>query len=136
MEKKVEPYFQPIFDILNNILNKNIIKKLIENEIIEISPLAYMRGRNINNSFILLDEGQNTTINQMKMFLTRISFNSKIIVTGDISQIDIKNKNLSGLKHAISILKNINYINFIFFETKDIIRHKLIENIINAYNND
>lgn len=136
IEKKVNPYFKPLYDLFNEILNKNITKKLIENEIIEISPLAYMRGRNINNSFIILDEGQNTTIKQMKMFLTRLGFNSKIVITGDISQIDIKNGETSGLKHAISILKNIKGIYFMFFEKKDIIRHELIEKIITAYNDN
>ncbi len=136
IKQKVEPYFIPLYDTLNSIMDKNIVKKLIENEIIEISPLAYMRGRNINNSFIILDEGQNATIKQMKMFLTRISFNSKIIITGDISQIDLKNENLSGLKHAISILKNIKGINFMFLKENNIIRHKLINKIINAYKNE
>ncbi len=131
--QKVDPYFKPLYDTLNYLIEAKKVQKLIENNIIEIYPLAYMRGRNIKNSFIILDEGQNTTIKQMKMFLTRISTNSKMVITGDISQIDLNKNKISGLKHAMSILKEIPGIKFSFLETKDIIRHKLITNIIDAY---
>ena len=109
------------------------VEKLIERQIIEIAPLAYMRGRTLNDSFIILDEAQNTTIEQMKMFLTRIGFNSHAVITGDPSQIDLPHHIKSGLKHAIDVLKNIDEIGFTFFDSQDVVRHPVVALIVNAY---
>ena len=109
------------------------IKRLITKGIIEIAPLAYMRGRTLNDSFVILDEGQNTTKEQMKMFLTRIGFGSKAVITGDITQVDLPRKHHSGLRHAITLLRDIKDIQFTFFTSKDVVRHPLVQNIIEAY---
>ncbi len=131
--QKVNPYLCPIYDVLFEILGSNFYNKYISNNIIEVVPLAYMRGRTFNNSFIILDEAQNTTIQQMKMFLTRLGFNSKAVINGDISQIDLPNKIISGLKHAINIFRNYKNIGFTFFNYKDIMRSSILKDILEAY---
>ncbi len=131
--QKIDPYLSPIYDILFEILGSNYYKKYIKNNIIEVLPLAYMRGRTFNDCFVILDEAQNATINQMKMFLTRLGFNTKVVVNGDISQIDLNKKSMSGLIHAIKIFKNYKNIGFTFFKSKDIMRSAIIRDIINAY---
>ena len=133
LAQKVDPYLRPLYDALYEMLGFERVAKLIERQVIEIAPLAYMRGRTLNDSFIILDEAQNTTIEQMKMFLTRIGFGSTAIVTGDITQIDLPKNNQSGLKHVIDILKNIEGISFTFFDAKDVVRHPIVARIINAY---
>ncbi len=132
--QKIDPYLSPIYDILFEILGPNFYKKYIYNNIIEIVPLAYMRGRTFNNCFIILDEAQNTTISQMKMFLTRLGFNSKVVINGDISQIDLPKKINSGLKNAIKVCKNLNDIGIVYFKVNDIMRSNIVSNIIKAYN--
>ncbi len=133
--QKINPYLCPIYDVLFEILGPNFNEKYISHNIIEIVPLAYMRGRTFNDSFIILDEAQNTTISQMKMFLTRLGFNSKAVINGDISQVDLPNKISSGLKHAINICRNINEVGITFFSIKDIMRSSIVANIIKAYDN-
>jgi len=133
LAQKVDPYLRPLYDALYEMLGFERVAKLIERQVIEIAPLAYMRGRTLNDSFIILDEAQNTTTEQMKMFLTRIGFGSTAIVTGDITQIDLPRDNQSGLKHIIDILKNVEGISFTFFNSKDVVRHPIVARIINAY---
>ena len=133
LKEKIDPYLIPIYDAINDILGIEQTDKLIEKGIIEIAPLAYMRGRTLDNAFIILDEGQNTTENQMKMFLTRLGFNSKMVVTGDITQIDLNKNVTSGLVHAAKILKDIKEIKFINFSTVDVMRHPLVSKIIEKY---
>lgn len=133
LKEKIDPYLIPIYDAINDILGNEQAEKLIEKGIIEIAPLAYMRGRTLDNAFIILDEAQNTTENQMKMFLTRLGFNSKIVVTGDITQIDLHKGIMSGLVHAIKILEDIDEIKFVNFSTIDVMRHPLVSKIINKY---
>ncbi len=132
--QKINPYLSPIYDVLFEILGSDYYKKYINNNIIEVVPLAYMRGRTFNDSFIILDEAQNTTIIQMKMFLTRLGFNSFAVINGDISQIDLPKKNHSGLKHAVKICKDLNEVGITFFNIKDIMRSKIVSYIIQAYN--
>ena len=133
MQEKVDPYLAPLYEALNIILPDNNLKKLLENKIIEVVPLAYMRGRTLDNAFLIFDEAQNSTIKQMKMFLTRLGKNSQAIINGDITQIDLKNKNDSGLLEAASILKNIEGIGFTYFNDSDIVRHPLVAKILQAY---
>ncbi len=133
LSQKVDPYLRPLYDALFEMLGFEKVEKLIERQIIEIAPLAYMRGRTLNDSFIILDEAQNTTIEQMKMFLTRIGFNSHAVITGDPSQIDLPHHIRSGLKHAIDVLKNIEKIGFTFFDTQDVVRHPVVALIVDAY---
>jgi phosphate starvation-inducible protein PhoH and related proteins len=133
MAQKVDPYLRPLYDALYEMLGIETITRLIEKNIIEIAPLAFMRGRTLNDSFIILDEGQNTTKEQMKMFLTRIGFGSKAVVTGDITQIDLPKNILSGLRHVITVLKDIHEITFTFFQAHDVVRHPLIQGIVKAY---
>ncbi len=133
IQQKVNPYFRPLYDSLYCLIGFEKTSELIEKEIIEIAPLAYMRGRTINNAFIILDEGQNTTNSQMQMFLTRFGSNSKVIVTADVTQIDLKEKNKSGIFRAKKILKNIEGIEIIHLKDKDVVRHRLVQKIINAY---
>lgn len=133
LSQKVDPYLRPLYDALFEMLGFEKVEKLIERQIIEIAPLAYMRGRTLNDSFIILDEAQNTTIEQMKMFLTRIGFNSKAVITGDPSQIDLPRNVKSGLKHALEVLQGIDSISFTFFETVDVVRHPVVAAIVNAY---
>jgi phosphate starvation-inducible PhoH-like protein len=134
IKQKVNPYFRPVYDSLYNLIGFEKTSDLIEKEIIEIAPLAYMRGRTIDNSFIILDEGQNTVNSQMKMFLTRFGQNSKVIITADTSQIDLPQNKNSGIFTALKILKNIEGIAMIKLTEQDIIRHNLVQKIINAYN--
>jgi phosphate starvation-inducible PhoH-like protein len=130
---KVNPYLRPLFDALHDMMDIDKAIRLIEKGIIEVAPLAYMRGRTLNNSFVILDEAQNSTHEQMKMFLTRLGFNSKTIVTGDVTQIDLTNGKISGLVEAINILKSIKGIGFQYFHSQDVVRHKLVKEIIRAY---
>jgi len=133
VSQKIDPYLRPLFDALYEMLGLDQVISLIERNVIELAPLAYMRGRTLNDAFVLLDEGQNTTIEQMKMFLTRLGFNSKAIITGDITQIDLSKSATSGLKQAINILKNIKGIEFTYFKTTDVVRHPLVQHIVDAY---
>lgn len=135
LKEKIDPYLRPIYDALDEMVPFEKLKYYLENRVIEIAPLAYMRGRTLNNAFILLDEAQNTTPNQIKMFLTRMGPNSKVIVTGDVTQIDLPNNQKSGLVEAIKILGKINGIGVIELESKDVIRHKIVKDIIDAYQN-
>jgi len=136
LKEKIDPYLRPIYDALNDMIPFEKLKYYMERELIEIAPLAYMRGRTLNNAFILLDEAQNTTPMQMKMFLTRMGPESKMIVTGDASQIDLPTRQSSGLKEAIRILNNVKGIGFIELNEKDVVRHKLVRDIIEAYNKE
>ena len=130
---KVDPYLRPVYDALHDMLAAEKIRKLMELGVIEISPLAFMRGRTLNNCFVILDEGQNTTSDQMKMFLTRLGENSKAVITGDITQIDLVNKKASGLIRSQKILAGIKGIKFVYLTEKDVVRHKLVQDIIKAY---
>ena len=136
LKEKVDPYLTPLYDALNNMLPPDKLKKYMNNKQIEIAPLAYMRGRTLHNSFIILDEAQNSTQMQMKMFLTRIGVTSKSIITGDVTQIDLGGGVLSGLVHAISILRNIKGIEFVYFDENDVVRHQLVKDIIKAYSKE
>lgn len=133
LAQKVDPYLRPLYDALYEMLGFEQVHKLLERNVIEIAPLAYMRGRTLNDAFIILDESQNTTKEQMKMFLTRIGFGSTVVVTGDITQVDLVRTQESGLKYVIDILKNIGDISFTFFTAKDVVRHPLVQIIIEAY---
>lgn len=134
LKEKIDPYLRPIYDALNDMVHFEKLKYYMEREIIEIAPLAYMRGRTLNNAFILLDEAQNTTPMQMKMFLTRMGPDSKMIVTGDASQIDLPANQRSGLKESVRILSGVPGIGFIELNEKDVVRHRLVKDIIGAYN--
>lgn len=136
LKEKIDPYLRPIYDALNDMLPFEKLQYYMEREIIEIAPLAYMRGRTLNNAFILLDEGQNTTPMQMKMFLTRMGPESKMIVTGDVSQVDLPLNQRSGLKEATRILTNVKGIGIIELNERDVVRHKLVRDIIEAYDKD
>jgi phosphate starvation-inducible PhoH-like protein len=131
--QKVDPYLRPLYDALYEMLGFEKVSKLIERNVIEVAPLAFMRGRTLNEAFIILDEAQNTTIEQMKMFLTRIGFNSTAIITGDITQIDLPTGKISGLKHVIDILKDEKGISFTFFKSLDVVRHAMVARILDAY---
>ncbi len=133
LKEKVDPYLVPIYDAIYEFLGKEAADKLIERGIIEIAPLAYMRGRTLDNAFIILDEAQNTTRNQMKMFLTRLGFNSKMVITGDVTQIDLPHKSMSGLIEATNILKDEKQIAIVKFEKDDVMRHPLVSKIIEKY---
>ena len=133
LKEKLDPYMQPIYDALFDMIPINRLNEYLQDGTIQISPLAFMRGRTLDNAFVILDEGQNTTQHQMKMFLTRMGKSAKFIITGDQTQIDLPKKQSSGLLHAQSILKDIKNISFITLDSKDIIRHKLVKQIINAY---
>ena len=133
LAEKVNPYLRPLYDALHDMMRFEKVSNLIEQGVIEVAPLAFMRGRTLNDSFIILDEAQNTTSEQMKMFLTRIGFNSKAVITGDITQIDLPVEKPSGLIQVKDILQGIDGINFIFFSKKDVVRHGLIQKIIKAY---
>jgi phosphate starvation-inducible PhoH-like protein len=134
LKEKIDPYLRPIYDALNDMIPFEKLKYYMEREVIEIAPLAYMRGRTLHNAFILLDEAQNTTPMQMKMFLTRMGPDSKMIVTGDTSQIDLPSNQRSGLKEAVRILGHVKGIGFVELSEKDVVRHKLVRDIIEAYN--
>ncbi|MBC7194589.1 MAG: PhoH family protein [Caldisericia bacterium] len=133
--EKVDPHFRPLYDALYDLIEVEKVTRLIENNIIEIAPLAYMRGRTLNDSFIILDEAQNTTYSQMKMFLTRMGFNSKVVITGDITQIDIENPKDSGLVKAIKILEKIDDIGIVKLDKVDIVRNPIVQKIVEAYEN-
>ncbi len=134
LKEKIDPYLRPIYDSFDENLSKDKVIKLIENQKIEIAPIAYLRGRTLNNSYIILDEAQNTSPIQMKMFLTRLGENSRMVVTGDITQIDLHPKNKSGLIDAVSNLKKIKDISFVYLTEKDVVRHPLVQKIVKAYN--
>ncbi len=131
--QKIDPYLRPLYDALHEMLGFERVVKLMERQVIEIAPLAYMRGRTLSDAFIILDEAQNTTKEQMKMFLTRIGFNSKAIVTGDVTQVDLPSSRDSGLRHVIDILRDVNGISFTFFSARDVVRHPLVQRIVMAY---
>lgn len=133
LSQKVDPYLRPLYDALFEMLGFEKVEKLIERNVIEVAPLAYMRGRTLNDAFIILDESQNTTIEQMKMFLTRIGFNSKAVITGDVTQIDLPRNTKSGLRHAIEVLAEVDEISFNFFHSEDVVRHPVVARIVNAY---
>ena len=133
LTQKIDPYLRPLYDALYELLGFDRVEKLIERNVIEVAPLAYMRGRTLNDSFIILDESQNTTAEQMKMFLTRIGFGSTVVVTGDVTQIDLPPKILSGLKHVIKVLMHVKGISFTHFGPKDVVRHPLVQRIVEAY---
>jgi len=130
---KVDPYLRPLYDALYDMLGPDGSKKLLEGDTIEVAPLAYMRGRTLNDSFLILDEAQNTTPEQMKMFLTRLGFGSKVVVTGDVTQIDLPAGQYSGLNAAREILTDIDGVSFIFLDSRDVVRHKIVQEIVEAY---
>lgn len=133
LAQKVDPYLRPLYDALYEMLGFERVAKYIERNVIEVAPLAFMRGRTLNESFVILDEAQNTTVEQMKMFLTRIGFGSTAVVTGDITQVDLPSGRKSGLRHVIDILNDEKGISFTFFKSKDVVRHPLVARILNAY---
>ena len=133
LQEKVDPYLRPLYDALFDLVDSEKVTKMLEKRIIEIAPLAFMRGRTLSDAFIILDEAQNTTSEQMKMFLTRIGFGSKAVVTGDKTQIDLPRGQKSGLKEAEEVLKDIDMIEFVYFSDKDVVRHKLVQLIVRAY---
>ena len=133
LSQKVDPYLRPLYDALFEMMGFEKVERLIEKTIIEVAPLAYMRGRTLNDAFIILDESQNTTLEQMKMFLTRIGFNSRAVITGDITQIDLPKSQKSGLRHAIEVLSKVEEISFNFFQSKDVVRHPVVARIVEAY---
>lgn len=133
LSQKVDPYLRPVYDALYEMLGFDKVEKLIARHVIEVAPLAYMRGRTLNNAFVILDEAQNTTPAQMKMFLTRIGFGSRAVVTGDITQTDLPDKQASGLKHSFQILKDIDAIGIVYFQSGDVVRHPLVQSIVEAY---
>jgi phosphate starvation-inducible PhoH-like protein len=133
LTQKIDPYLRPIYDALYEMLGFDRVARYIERNVIEVAPLAFMRGRTLNDSYIILDEAQNTTPEQMKMFLTRIGFGSRAVVTGDITQTDLPTGKMSGLKHVINILKNTDGVAFTFFEAADVVRHPLVQRIVKAY---
>ncbi len=133
LSQKVDPYLRPMYDALYEMLGFERVAKLIERNVIEVAPLAFMRGRSLNDSFVILDEAQNTTNEQMKMFLTRIGFGSKAVVTGDITQIDLPNSKQSGLRTVIDILRGVRGIAFTMFTSRDVVRHPLVQRIVQAY---
>ena len=133
LNEKLDPYMQPLYDALRDMLPKDTLQKYIEKGTIQIAPLAFMRGRTLDNAFVILDEAQNTTHSQMKMFLTRMGKNAKFMITGDPGQIDLPRQTISGLKEALLILKNTNDIGIVYLDDKDVIRHPLVKKIIDSY---
>ncbi len=133
LAQKVDPYLRPLYDALFEMLGFEKVEKLLEKNIIEIAPLAYMRGRTLNDAFVILDESQNTSVEQMKMFLTRIGFNSTAVITGDITQIDLPRHQKSGLRHVIDVLNGVEEISFNFFTAQDVVRHPVVARIVKAY---
>lgn len=136
MKEKIDPYLQPLYDALEDMIPAAKLKEYMENKVIQIAPLAFMRGRTLNDAVIILDEAQNTTIPQIKMFLTRLGMNAKMIVTGDMTQIDLPSSQQSGLKHALRILKKVEGVGYTEFNKGDIVRHKLVQRIVEAYEKD
>ena len=135
LAQKVDPYLRPLYDALYEMLGLERVDNLIERNVIEVAPLAYMRGRSLNDSYIILDEAQNTTVEQMKMFLTRIGFGSTAVITGDVTQIDLPQNTSSGLRNVIDVLKNVEGISFTFFQSRDVVRHPLVQLVVDAYDN-
>jgi phosphate starvation-inducible PhoH-like protein len=133
LTQKVDPYLRPMYDALYEMLGFDRVMRLIERNVIEVAPLAFMRGRTLNDAFIILDEAQNTTIEQMKMFLTRIGFGSKAVVTGDVTQTDLPSNRVSGLRHVIDVLGGVQGVAFTYFTSKDVVRHPLVQRIVQAY---
>jgi phosphate starvation-inducible PhoH-like protein len=133
LAQKIDPYLRPLYDALYEMQGFDHVAKLIERHVIEVAPLAFMRGRTLNEAYVILDEAQNTTKEQMKMFLTRIGFGSKVIVTGDITQTDLPDKRHSGLQHVIDILQDVEGVSFTFFDKKDVVRHPLVQRVVAAY---
>ncbi|MDC9580165.1 PhoH family protein [Xenorhabdus sp. PR6a] len=133
LSQKVDPYLRPLYDALFEMMGFEKVEKLIERNVIEVAPLAYMRGRTLNDAFIILDESQNTTIEQMKMFLTRIGFNSKAVITGDVTQIDLPRGQKSGLSHAIEVLSDVDELSFNFLHSEDVVRHPVVAKVVVAY---
>ena len=133
MAQKVDPYLRPLYDALYEMLGFERVEKLIDRAVIEVAPLAFMRGRTLNDSFIILDEAQNTTTEQIKMFLTRVGFGSTAVITGDVTQIDLPSEKMSGLRHVLEVLKDVDGISFTFFGAKDVVRHPLVQRIVLAY---
>jgi phosphate starvation-inducible PhoH-like protein len=133
LEEKIDPYLRPLFDAVSEMLSPEELKYLLENQIIELAPLAYMRGRTLSNAFIILDEAQNTTTTQMKLFLTRLGENSKMVVTGDVSQTDLPYGKESGLKQAVEFFQDLEGIRFVYFEKKDALRHGLVKRVLEVY---
>ncbi|MEN9918120.1 MAG: hypothetical protein RL662_556 [Bacteroidota bacterium] len=133
MKDKIDPYLQPLYDALEDMMTPAKLKEYIENKIVQIAPLAFMRGRTLSDAIIILDEAQNTSIHQIKMFMTRLGMNAKMIVTGDVTQIDLPPSQMSGLKHALKVLTGVQGIGRIDFDKKDIVRHKLVQRIVDAY---
>ena len=133
LQEKVDPYLRPLYDALYDMLDPEKVDRYLEKNVIEIAPIAFMRGRTLNDSFVILDEAQNTTSEQMKMFVTRLGFNSKAVITGDITQIDLPNYRRSGLLEALDILKSVDGLSFIWFDESDVVRHQLVQRIIRAY---
>ena len=136
LKDKIDPYLRPLFDALDDMISADKLKMLMENRVIEIAPLAFMRGRTLNNAFVILDEAQNCTEAQLKMFLTRMGPQANVIINGDLTQIDLPARTKSGLPTALRILKDIEGISQVFFDTRDVIRHQLVRRIITAYDND
>lgn len=136
LAQKIDPYLRPMYDALYEMLGMQRVAKLLERNVIEIAPLAYMRGRTLNDAFIILDEAQNTTIDQMKMFLTRIGFGSKAVVTGDVTQVDLPHDKLSGLRHAMSLLRRVEGVGITRFGARDVVRHPLVKKIVKVYEED
>ena len=136
LAQKIDPYLRPMYDALYEMMGFQKVAKLIERNVIEIAPLAYMRGRTLNDSFIILDEAQNTTIDQMKMFLTRIGFGSRAVVTGDVTQVDLPRDKMSGLRHSMLLLKDVEGIGITQFAAADVVRHPLVKKIVSAYEKD
>jgi len=133
LAQKVDPYLRPLYDALYEMLGFERVDKLMERNVIEVAPLAYMRGRTLNESYIILDEAQNTTVEQMKMFLTRIGFGSTAVITGDITQVDLPKNTTSGLRNVIDVLEGVEGISFTFFQAEDVVRHPLVQKVVTAY---
>jgi len=133
LSQKVDPYLRPMYDALFDMIGAERVTRLIERNVIEIAPLAFMRGRSLNESFVILDEAQNTSVEQMKMFLTRIGFGSRAVVTGDVTQIDLPNGQMSGLRNAADVLQDVEGVSFTNFSPKDVVRHQLVQRIVKAY---
>src|SRR3954463_9348658 len=133
LQEKIDPYLRPLYDALYDMLDPEKVDRYLEKNVIEVAPIAFMRGRTLNDSFVILDEAQNTTSEQMKMFVTRLGFNSKAVITGDVTQIDLPNAKRSGLLEAIDILKNVQGLSFAYFDDGDVVRHHLVQRIIRAY---
>jgi phosphate starvation-inducible PhoH-like protein len=135
LQEKVDPYLRPLYDALYDLLEPERVDKMLERNVIEVAPLAFMRGRTLNDAFVIMDEAQNTTSEQMKMFLTRLGNNAKAVITGDITQIDLPNPRKSGLIEAMSVLDGVDGLRFVHFESGDVVRHQLVQRIIQAYDN-